>query len=157
MLASLLYGCGRQLPPRRRAEQLNLRSASMSKNRRLMPCIHRLSLFNTPLNQRLKIRTDDVESLRRVVHNIKTLVEKVPETSEVCWTIFISNQHFKACSHPFTALALRKHCLGSHVLSAQGMDNNSCLVSYSDDFRITVGRSGDITREWGQPMMSSPQ
>ena len=27
---------------------------------------------------------DDVESLGRVVHNIKTLVEKVPETSEVC-------------------------------------------------------------------------
>jgi len=37
---------------------------------------------------------DDVESLRRVVHNIKVVVEKVPETSEVCWTVFFSKQHF---------------------------------------------------------------
>jgi hypothetical protein len=37
---------------------------------------------------------DDVESLRRVVHNIKTVVEKVPETSEVCWTVFVSIQDF---------------------------------------------------------------
>jgi len=38
---------------------------------------------------------DDVESLRRVVHNIKAVVEKVPETSEVCWIVFVSKQHFK--------------------------------------------------------------
>ena len=70
---------------------------------------------------------DDIELLRRVVHNIQTLVEKVPETSEVCWTMFsISQGH----SHtPFIASALRKHCLGSHVLSARGMDGNSCLIS----------------------------
>ena len=78
---------------------------------------------------------DDVESLRQLVHNIKTVVEKVPETSEVCWTMFVSKQHFTgALSHPFAALALRKHCLESHVLSAQGMGNTSCLVSYSHDF-----------------------
>ena len=35
---------------------------------------------------------DDVELLGRVVHNIKTLVETVPETSEVCWTMFSISQ-----------------------------------------------------------------
>jgi len=88
-----------------------------------------------PTNPATEDPDDDVESLRQVVHNIKTLVEKVPETSEVCWTMFIPKHHFTgALSHPFTALALCKHCLESRVLSSQGMDNNSCLASHSDDF-----------------------
>ena len=70
---------------------------------------------------------DDIESLGRVVHNIMAVVEKVPETSEVCWTVFVSKQHFTG--ELFAALALRKHCLESHVLSSRGMDNNSCLAS----------------------------
>ena len=91
---------------------------------------------------------DDVELLRRVVHNIKTLVENVLETSEVCWIMFISDQHFTgARSHSFVASALRELRLGSHVLSAQGMDNNSCPVSYTDGFSHHGRPLRSITRE----------
>ena len=55
---------------------------------------------------------DDVESLRRVVHNIKTLVENVPETSEVCWTMFVSKQHFTREIYSFGLMqtSLGKSC-----------------------------------------------
>jgi len=55
---------------------------------------------------------DDVESLRQVVHNIKTVVEKVPEMSEVCRTVFVSKQHFTGELYGFglTQTLLGKSC-----------------------------------------------
>ena len=147
MLASLPYGCGRQLPPRRRAERLNLRSVNVEEL--ASNALHSSPEFvQHPTKPATQDPEDDVELLRRLVHNTKTLAEKVPETSEVWWTMFISKQHFTgALTHPFTASALCKHCLGSYVLSAQGMDNNSCLVSYTGDFAHHHRPLSSITRE----------
>ena len=63
---------------------------------------------------------DCIESLRRVVHNMKTSVDSVPETSEVrVGYIHIQAGFCEVMLTFFTASPLRKHCLASHGFGAQ--------------------------------------
>ena len=86
---------------------------------------------------------DDVESLRRVVHNIKTVLEKVPETSEVCWTMFVSKQHFTGERHillqlwPYANIAWKVMYLAHKVWTIIPVSSRTLMI-----LRISVGRSG---------------
>ena len=86
---------------------------------------------------------DDVELLGRVVHNIKTLVEKVPETSEVCWTMFVSKQHFTGYRHivlqfwPYANIAWKVMYLAHKVWTMIPVSSRTLMI-----LRTAVGRSG---------------
>ena len=83
---------------------------------------------------------DNVESLRRVVHNIKTLVEKVPETSEVCWTMFSISQrhsHIFLQLRPYANLSWEVMYLAHKVWTVTPVSSRTLMI-----LRITIGRSG---------------
>jgi len=77
---------------------------------------------------------DIVESLERVVHVIKTVAEKSPETSEVrVWMSSYSGGISQGCADIlFAASPLRKYCLASHVFGVQ------CMERYFQSYLVQI-------------------
>jgi hypothetical protein len=83
---------------------------------------------------------DDVESLGRVVHDINTVVETVPETSEVRWTMFSISQwhsHILFQLRPYANIAWKVMYLAHKAWTIIPVSSRTLMI-----FRITVGRSG---------------